>query len=150
MSNRYVLMKYFLISYMLIWLIATPIMLLGLYLHGIPFSTEYEVYIGSAPLYLTTLTVYVSALPSYYIPASAYFKKSTGTISKKFIVRTALVFWGLSMFLDLIFVVLVAGINILAYPFDWIYLGVGPVMIMSVCLAGIRNLQGGEQNGKNG
>jgi len=42
------------------------------------------------------------------------------------------------MFLDLIFVVLAARINILAYPFNWIYLGVSPVMVMSVYLAGIR------------
>ncbi len=142
MNNEYVLVKYFLISYVLIWVIATPIMLLVLFSYGIPFSTDYEVFIGSIPLYLSALTVYVSAVPSYYIPASLYFKKSQRKVTNRFVVRTAFVFWGLSMFLDVIFVVLVAGINILVYPFNWIYLGVSPVMIMSVYLAGIRNLYG--------
>lgn len=48
------------------------------------------------------------------------------------------------MLLDIIFVVLVARINILAHPFNWIYLGVSPIMIMSVYLAGIKNLYGGK------
>jgi len=45
------------------------------------------------------------------------------------------------MLLDLVFVVHLAGINILAYPFNWIYLGVSPVMILSAYLAGIRNMR---------
>jgi len=44
----------------------------------------------------------------------------------------------------MIFVVFAAGINIFAYPFNWIYLGVSPVMNISVFLAGVRNLCGGE------
>jgi len=43
------------------------------------------------------------------------------------------------MLLDIIFVVLLAGINILEYPFNWIYLGITPFMIMSVFMAGKRS-----------
>jgi hypothetical protein len=75
MNDKFILIRYFLISYVLIWAIATPIMLLALFLYGIQFSTNYEVFIGSIPLYLSALIVYVSAIPSYYIPASLYFKK---------------------------------------------------------------------------
>ncbi|MFQ6086121.1 MAG: hypothetical protein ACE5OY_07675, partial [Candidatus Bathyarchaeia archaeon] len=135
MYSKYILVKYFLFSYVLIWIIATPIMLLALFSCGISFSTDYEVLIGGIPLHLSTLIVYVSAVPSYYIPASLYFKKSQRKFTNKFVLRTAFIFWGLSMLLDVIFVVLVAGINILAYPFNWIYLGVSPVMIISVYLA---------------
>jgi len=149
MSDKYILIKYFLISYVLIWLIATPIILLVLFFYGIPFSTDYETLIGNLPLYLTTSIIYVSAVPSYYIPANLYFRKTLRKITNKFALKTAFIFWGLSMLLDGIFVVLGAGINILAYPFNWIYLGVSPVMIISVYFAGIRNLRG-EQYGKNG
>jgi len=45
------------------------------------------------------------------------------------------------MLLDLVFVVLLAGINILAYPFNWIYLGISSLMILSVYLAGIRSMR---------
>jgi hypothetical protein len=135
--------KYFLISYVLIWAIATPVTLLALSLHGIPFSTNYEVLIGSIPLYLSALIIYVAAFPSYYIPARLYFKKVQGKVTNKFALETAFIFWGLSMLLDVIFVVIMAGINILAYPFNWIYLGVSPVMLISVYLAGRRNLYRG-------
>lgn len=118
-------------------------MLLALFSYGIPFSTNYEVFIGSIPLYQSALIVYISAVPSYYIPASLCFKKVQRKVTNKFVLRTTFIFWGLTMFLDIIFVVLVAGINILAYPFNWIYLGASPVMIISVYLAGIRDLYEG-------
>ncbi len=140
MHNKNVLM-YFLICYVLIWVIATPIMLLALHLHGVSFSTNYEAFIGSIPLYLSTSIVYLSAIPSYYIPASLYFEKVKLRLTKRFVLRTAIIFWGLSILLDLVFVVLLAGIDILAYPFNWIYLGVSPVMILSVYLAGIRSMR---------
>lgn len=41
-------------------MIATPIMLLALFSYGISFSTNYEVFIGSIPLYLSASIVYVS------------------------------------------------------------------------------------------
>jgi hypothetical protein len=123
-------------------------MLLVLFLYEIPFSTNYEVFIGSIPLYLSALIVYVSAVPSYYIPASLYFKGVQRKVTNKFVIRRAFVFWGLTMFFDVIFVVLGAGINIVAYPFNWIYLGVSPVMIISVYLAGIRNLMKESKVGK--
>jgi ubiquinone/menaquinone biosynthesis C-methylase UbiE len=123
-------------------------MLLALFSYGIPFSTDYKAFIGSIPLYLSALIVYVSAVPSYYIPASLYFKEVQRKVTNKFVLRTAFIFWGLSMFLDVIFVVLAAGINIFAYPFNWIYLGVSPVMIMSVYLAGIRRSGGKMRMGK--
>ena len=140
MNNKYILMKYFLMSYVLQWAIATPIMLLALFLYGVPFSTDYEVFIGSIPLYLSTSIVYICSIPSYYIPASFYFKKVQHKLTNSFALKTAFIFWGLVMLLDVIFVVLFAGINIFAYPFNWIYLGVSPVMIVSVYLAGIMNL----------
>jgi hypothetical protein len=139
-TNKYVLLiPYFLISYVLIWIIATPIMLLALYLYRVPFSTNYEAFIGSIPLYVSTLIVYTSAVSSYYIPASLYFKRIQRKATSGFALKIAFVFWGLSMLFDVIFVVLIAGINIFAYPFNWIYLGVSPVMIISVYVAGIRS-----------
>lgn len=44
------------------------------------------------------------------------------------------------MLLDMVFVVIISRINILAYPFNWIYLGVSPIMVVSVYIAGIRTL----------
>jgi hypothetical protein len=139
--NDIYLIKYFLISYMLLWIIATPAMLLALFAYGISFSTDYEAFIGSIPLYLSCSIVYLSAIPSYYIPANLYFKKVQRKLRKltsKFVLKTAFVFWGLSMLLDVIFVILIAGINIFTYPFNWIYLGVSPLMVISVYLAGMR------------
>ena len=40
-NNNNILIKYFLLSYGLIWVIATPIILLALFSYGIPFSTNY-------------------------------------------------------------------------------------------------------------
>ena len=132
------LIKYFLLSYILIWIIATPPILLALNLYGIPFSSNYEEFIGSLPIYLTISIIYLSAVPSYYLPATLYFRKIGFRTSALFALKIAIIFWGLSMLLDLIFVVLISGINILTYPFNLIYLGISPVMIFSVFIAGIR------------
>jgi len=78
----------------LIWVIATPIIILALFLYGVSFSTDFEVLIGSIPLYLSTLIVYVSAVPSYYFPASLYFKKVQGKLTVKFALITGFIFWG--------------------------------------------------------
>ena len=86
---------YFLISYVLVWVIATPIMLLALHLHGIQFLTSYKAFIGSIPLYQSTLIVYLSAIPSYYIPTSLCFKKVKQELTKRFVLRTALSSGGL-------------------------------------------------------
>ncbi|MCS7386071.1 MAG: hypothetical protein NDF55_04970 [archaeon GB-1867-005] len=138
-----ILIKYFLISYVLIWVIAIPLILLVLFVYRILFITNYEVLMGRIPIYLSTAIIYFSAIPSYYISASLYFKKVGRKVTTRFIVGIALAFCGLSMLLDIVFVVIISGINILTYPFNWIYLGVSPVMIMSVYLAGIRSLYGG-------
>ncbi len=42
------------------------------------------------------------------------------------------------MFPDFIFIVLSVGISMLAHHFNWIYLRVSPITIVSICLAGIR------------
>lgn len=152
-GNRYLLIKYFLISYVLIWTIAMPMILLALFFYGIPFTTDYETLMRGLPLPLAVLIICVSAFPSYYLPANLYFKKIQRKITIQLALKTASVFWGLSMLLDGVFVVIIAGVNILAYPFNWIYLGVSPVMIISVYLAGIRNIRDtfrGEQHGQDG
>ena len=136
-----ILLRYFLISYMLIWIFATPLIILTAVLYGIPFSTNYEDFIGAIPLYLSTLIIWFSAIPSYYVPANHYFKRIHRELTSKFILWTAFVFWLLTMALDIVFVVIISGINIFSYPFNWIYLGVSPVMILSVYLAGISEKQ---------
>jgi len=73
--NSILLMRYVLISYISIWAIATPIMLLALFSYGIPFSTDYEAFIGRLPLHLSASIVYFSAVPSYYVPARIYFER---------------------------------------------------------------------------
>ncbi|RLF22587.1 MAG: hypothetical protein DRN15_03845 [Thermoprotei archaeon] len=134
------LVKHVLASYVLVWTIATPAILLALSICRVSFTTDYETLMSSIPPYLSTMIVCSSAIPSYYIPASCYFKKVKRKITIGFIVIIALAFWGLSMLLDLVLVVMIFGINILTYPFNWIYPSVSPLMIASVYLAGIRTL----------
>jgi len=86
------LMKYFLVSYVLIWVTATPAILLVLSMYGIPFTTNYEELIDGIPLYLSTTIIYLFAILSYYIPASFYFKKIKRRITSRFVAGTALAF----------------------------------------------------------
>ncbi len=75
------------------------------------FSTNYEAFIGITPLYQSTLIVYFSAIPSYYVPAILYLKKLKRKTNQGFVLNTAFNFWGLFMLSDLVFVVLLAGIR---------------------------------------
>ena len=135
------LVRYSLLSYILIWAIATPLILLAAQVYEVPFAVNYQELVGSIPLPLSITIVCFSAVPSYYIPASLYFRRVRSMLTVRLILISALVFWGLAMLLDIVFVIIISNINILTYPFNWIYLSVSPVMVASVCLAGARILR---------